>query len=196
MSAASGSLPPRKKKKFFIFAVVFPVCMFVLTFAAYPLYSVFCRVTGYGGTPQVAEEGVAGAGAVAEQKAPATGVNLPHITVRHNAEVDKSLPWKFYPENPSDEIPLGETVTIYYVSENLSDKPVTGRSVYNVTPHRVGGYITKMDCFCFTEQTLQPGEVKRMPITFSIDPEIKEDRFLKEMNALTFSYRFYPVEQE
>ena len=149
-----------------------------LSFAVVPLYRLFCQVTGFGGTTQRA---AAAPGAVSERV----------ITVRFDAEVDPDLPWKFEPEQGAIAVKVGEQATAFYKATNLSQESVIGQAVYNVTPLKVGLYFDKIQCFCFTEQRLTPGESEDMPVTFFVNPDILKDRNLDDVSAITLSYTFY-----
>ncbi len=149
-----------------------------LSFASVPLYRLFCQVTGYGGTTQVAE---AAPGAVSERV----------IKVRFNADTAPGLPWRFKPVQREIVLRIGEQGLAYYRARNLSDKPVTGTSVFNVTPLKAGIYFNKVQCFCFDEQRLEAGEEVDMAVTFFIDPEILTDRNLDEVKTITLSYTFF-----
>ncbi len=152
--------------------------MIGLTYASVPLYRLFCQVTGFGGTTQVA---AAAPGAV--------GGHM--VTIRFDANVARDLPWRFEPTTPSVQVAIGENTLAYYRVRNLSDKPVTGSATFNVTPHRAGPFFAKIDCFCFTEQTLAPGETAELPISFFVDPEILEQPEAKELGEITLSYTFF-----
>ena len=159
--------------------VVFVVVGMVgLAFASVPAYKAFCQVTGWGGTTQRAETG---ADRVLER----------NITVRFDSVVGRNLPWKFKPEQVDQTIHLGESALAFYRAENFSDKPVTGRATFNVSPAKAGIYFQKIDCFCFTEQTLQPGEVVSMPVAYFVDPDLADDRNLDEVETITLSYTFF-----
>jgi cytochrome c oxidase assembly protein subunit 11 len=156
--------------------------MLGLAFASVPLYRAFCQATGFGGTTQRAE---VAPGAVAGEGT---------IGVRFDSNVDPRLPWHFAPEQEVVRVRPGEKKTIYYDAENLSAKAITGQAVYNVTPQQVGPYFNKIQCFCFSEQTLQPGQKVRMPVVFFIDPKIRDDDGAGKIDEITLSYTFYPVE--
>ena len=149
-----------------------------LTYAAVPLYQLFCRVTGFGGTTQVA----AAAPEVVTDRV---------ITVRFNADVGRDMPWRFRPIQREMTVRVGETGLASYFAENLSDAVVVGSAVFNVTPHKAGPYFTKIACFCFDEQTLVPGERVEMPVTFFIDPAIMDDDNLDDVDTITLSYTFF-----
>lgn len=164
-------------------AVLFVTFMGAMSFAAVPLYDIFCRVTGFGGTPQTADA------------APAE-VSDQTITVRFDANTNRDLPWTFEAVQKKMDIRIGEMGMAYYRATNNSDKPVTGTASYNVAPYEVGGYFSKIDCFCFVEQTLQPGESMDMPVTFFVDPEILQDRERRETQTITLSYTFFRQEEQ
>lgn len=170
------------RSAFFGFALV--AGMVALGFAAVPLYEIFCRVTGFGGTPQVVNQ--------AEANGVATGTQT--ITVRFDANIDSGLPWRFAPEQVTDTMTIGTRDMAIYSAENLTEQPITGRAGYNVTPVQAGKYFNKIQCFCFTQQTLQPGEKVRMPVLYYIDPAILEDEDTKNIEEITLSYTFYRVD--
>jgi cytochrome c oxidase assembly protein subunit 11 len=156
------------------------VSMVGVSFAAVPLYQIFCQVTGFGGTPVRAE---AAPGAVEGE-----------IGVRFDANIDPALPWKFEPVKSSIRIHPGKKTTALYRSMNYTARPTTGRAVFNVSPALAGQYFSKIECFCFTEQTLKGGETADMPVVFFVDPKIAEDPATKHIDEITLSYTFYPVE--
>jgi len=145
-----------------------------------PLYRAFCQVTGFGGTTQKAE---AAPGAVAGQ-----------IGVRFDANIDPALPWKFEPVQETVRIHPGARTTIYYEATNYTARSTTGQAIFNVTPEIAGKYFSKIECFCFTEQTLKPGETVKMPVIFFVDPKLRDDPDTKHIDEITLSYTFYPVE--
>ncbi len=149
-----------------------------LSFAAVPAYKAFCQVTGWGGTTQRAE---AGAGRALARE----------ITIRFDASTNADLPWRFKPEQVSQTLRIGETGLAFYEAENLTDAPVTGRATFNVSPAKAGIYFSKVECFCFTEQTLGPGEKVSMPVTYFVDPALDDDRNLDEVETVTLSYTFF-----
>lgn len=165
-----------QKTAMIVSAVV--VGMIGLSFAAVPAYRAFCQVTGWGGTTQRAE---AEAAQVIERK----------IKVRFDSTVGNGLPWRFKPEQVSQSLHIGETGLAFYEAENLTDHPVTGRATYNVSPAKAGLYFRKIECFCFTEQTLQPGEKVSMPVTYFVDPELNNDKHLDDVQTITLSYTFF-----
>ncbi|MEM9810073.1 MAG: cytochrome c oxidase assembly protein [Pseudomonadota bacterium] len=152
--------------------------MTALSFAAVPLYETFCRVTGWGGTTQIAD---LSSETVLDRK----------ITIRFDASRSSDLPWTFKPDQVSQTLRIGETGLAYYEATNLSDEPVIGMASYNVQPAKAGLYFMKVECFCFTEQLLQPGETVLMPVTYFVDPEIADERNLDDVREITLSYTFY-----
>lgn len=173
----SGRLSQRKAATALLLVAVV-AGMVGLSFAAVPLYRIFCQVTGYGGTTQRA---AIAPGAVSGRV----------ITVRFDAEVNPDLPWRFEPEQDSISVKVGEQATAFYRATNLSKDSVIGQAVFNVTPLKVGLYFDKIQCFCFTEQRLGPGESEDMPVTFFVSPEIVKDRNLDDVGTITLSYTFY-----
>lgn len=145
---------------------------------AVPLYQMFCQVTGYGGTTQRVEDS-------------SRPVLARTMRVRFDASVDRSLPWEFAPVQRLQEVHVGESALSLYRAVNLSDRPITGTAVFNVTPHKAGLYFSKIQCFCFTEQTLAPGESVDMAVTWFIDPAIAEDATLDDVHEITLSYTFF-----
>jgi len=162
-------------------AALFGLAMLGLAFASVPLYRIFCQVTGFGGTTQKAVEAP---GAVAGQ-----------IGVRFDANINPALPWKFEPEQETVRVHPGARTTIYYRATNLSARPTTGQAVFNVTPEQAGQYFSKIECFCFTEQTLKAGESVRMPVVFFVDPKLRDDAATAKIDEITLSYTFYPMEK-
>ncbi len=157
--------------------------MACLTAASVPLYDLFCRVTGYGGTTQVAE---AAAPVVLDET----------IQIRFDASIGDDLPWHFQPVERKIKVKLGENRLAFYRAVNPSDQPLVGTASFNVTPHKAGPYFSKIDCFCFTEQTLMPGEAVDMPVSFFVDPAILEDENTKDLKTITLSYTFFMLEEE
>ena len=154
-----------------------------LGFASVPLYDLFCRVTGFGGVTQEAD---AGSDTILEQT----------VKIRFDATTDSGMPWTFKPVQREMTVRIGETGLAFYEAHNPTDRPVAGTASYNVFPYEAGGYFTKIECFCFTEQVLQPGETVQMPVTFYVDPEMVEDRDAKHVHTITLGYETdLPVEQ-
>lgn len=152
--------------------------MIGVAFAAVPLYRLFCQVTGYGGTTQVSASAPAEAGERI-------------IKVRFNADVHRDLPWRFWPEQREVTLRVGEPGLVFYGAQNLSGQAVVGTATFNVTPLKAGQYFNKVQCFCFDEQELAPGETARLGVSFFVDPAITEDRNLDEVTAITLSYTFF-----
>jgi cytochrome c oxidase assembly protein subunit 11 len=168
-------------------ALVAAICGFVVvlmvgaSYAAVPFYNWFCRATGFNGTTQVATS------------APSSGPLTRKIAVRFDSNVGGGLPWKFEPEKTEIEVRVGEVVTVYYTVINQSARTTTGQAAYNVAPLTVGAYFQKINCFCFTEQTMAAGEKREMPVVFYVDPAIAADHENDTLNTITLSYTFYPV---
>jgi cytochrome c oxidase assembly protein subunit 11 len=149
-----------------------------LSFASVPLYRVFCQVTGYGGVPQRAE------------KAPGEVLDRT-VTIRFDGNVDRSLPWTFAPVQQTMDVKIGETALAFFKASNNSSVPVSGRAIFNVSPELAGRYFTKIECFCFKQQTLAAGQTVDMPVTFFVDPKIVDDDDTKNISEITLSYTFY-----
>lgn len=154
-----------------------------MAYAAVPLYEIFCQITGYGGTTQVASS---------------VGVKTieRNIKVRFTANVNNQMPWEFKPAQLSEDIKVGEQATAYYEAYNPTKKEITGTAVFNVTPFKVGEYFNKIECFCFTEQTLEPGEKAQMPVVFFVDPAIADDPNMDDVSEIVLSYTFYLADVE
>lgn len=157
------------------------LAMLGLGFASVPLYRIFCQVTGFGGTTMKVSEAQAASVKVAEG----------HISVRFDANVDRGMPWKFAPQQVTQDMRIGTRKMAFYKAENLSDKPVTGVASFNVEPEYVGKYFNKIQCFCFERQTLQPGQSIDMPVIYYIDPKILDDPEAKNVEQITLSYTFH-----
>jgi cytochrome c oxidase assembly protein subunit 11 len=161
---------------------VFVAAMVGLSYAAVPLYDWFCRTTGFGGRTQVAT--AAPQGPVGRS-----------ITVRFDANVAGGLPWRFAPEQNSIKVRLGEVVTVNYLATNLAARETLGQAAYNVAPATTGIHFQKINCFCFTEQRLGPGETREMPVVFYVDPALADDAELNDLNSITLSYSFYALRE-
>ncbi|MEO6580877.1 MAG: cytochrome c oxidase assembly protein [Sphingomicrobium sp.] len=161
-------------------AALFGLVMLAVAFAAVPLYRAFCEATGFDGTTQRA---ASAPGAIAGQ-----------IGVRFDANINAALPWRFEPEQETVRIHPGARTTIYYDATNLAARSTTGQAVFNVSPSQACAYFSKIECFCFTEQTLKAGEKVRMPVVFFVDPKIRTDPATSDIDEITLSYTFYPVE--
>ena len=152
-----------------------------LAWASVPFYDWFCRVTGFGGTPGVSD---VASDEILDQT----------ITVRFDASLERDMPWEFRPEVREMELRIGETGLAFYEAYNPTNRPVAGSASYNVAPYEAGGFFAKIDCFCFEEQVLQPGQRVMMPVTFYVDPEIVTDRDAKYVHTVTLSYTFYEID--
>jgi len=152
------------------------------SFAAVPFYNWFCRTTGYGGTTQRAH-------------AAPTQISERTITVRFDSNVSPGLPWQFVPERNTIDVKLGQVVTVYYKVINEAARAITAQAAYNVSPPTVGIYFEKINCFCFTQQTLKPGETRDMAVVFYVDPKLAKDSEQDGVNLITLSYTFYPVRE-
>lgn len=172
-------MPDHKNRNTVIFVCSILLGMSILAYASVPLYRLFCQKTGYGGTTQVA---IAPTGDVRER----------YIRVQFNADVNPGLPWRFVPQQQEMTVRVGESALAFYEAENLSDKPIKGMAVYNVTPDKAGIYFNKVECFCFIEQTLQPGKTVQMPVQFFIDPSFADDKNVDDITTITLSYTFFP----
>lgn len=160
---------------------VFGVCfMSGLSWAMVPLYRLICTATGLNGTTN---RGLVAPGATNHQ-----------IRIDFDTNVDPKLPWKFVPENRSDTVDIGGRDLAFFNATNTSNHAITGTATYNVTPAQAGKYFTKIQCFCFTQQTLKPGETARMPVIFFVDPKILTDPDANDIQTITLSYTFYPVD--
>ena len=178
MSTAQNQNNLKAQNKKVIFIITFiGMLMLSLSYAAVPLYDIFCRVTGFGGTTQIASSAPGSSG-------------HPNINIRFESYITDSLNWDFYSKTKTVKIPMGEEKTIYYFAKNLSDEPIVGTATFNVTPAKAGQYFMKIDCFCFVEQLLNPGESMNMPVTFFIDPDLYKDENVQEVNEITLSYTF------
>jgi len=187
--SASRKAAPRSRRGLGRDATVAAICGFVVvlmvgaSYAAVPFYNWFCRATGFNGTTQVATS------------APSAAPLTRKIAVRFDSNVAGGLPWKFEPEQTEIEVNIGQVVTVFYTVTNQSARTTTGQAAYNVAPLTVGAYFQKINCFCFTEQTMAPGEKREMPVVFYVDPALVEDHDNDGLNTITLSYTFYPVRE-
>lgn len=173
----------RRRNKFTAFAAVGIVAGMVgMSYAAVPLYKLFCAVTGFGGTTQRADA------------APDLILDR-DMNVRFNADVGQGLGWKFQPVQRDVTVKVGQEMLVFYRATNVSDKPLVGMATFNVTPDKAGQYFNKIACFCFTEQSLEPGQSIDMPVSFFVDPRIAQDRNLDDLSDIALSYTFFPVDK-
>ena len=175
------SLPRDPNARTGVLALLGAAAMLALGFASAPLYRIFCQVTGFGGTTQKADLAEADRVQVAGTK----------ISVRFDSNTDPGLPWKFSPMQVTQEMPIGSRMMAFYRAENVSDKPVTGVASFNVQPELAGLYFKKVHCFCFNQQTLQPGESVEMPVQYYVDPAILKDPEAARIKQITLSYTFH-----
>lgn len=175
----------RRNRRSALLALSFALGMLALGYAAVPLYRIFCEATGFGGTTMK----------VSEAQAATISATGKTVIVRFDSNVSTALPWRFKPENTTEKVTIGARDMATFVAENLSSKPVTGTATFNVTPTQAGRYFAKVQCFCFTEQTLKPGEKVRMPVIYYVDPAILTDPDTRDIEEITLSYTFYPLDQ-
>ncbi len=175
---ASKDLEHSKNTRFMLGLSGVVFAMVVLAYASVPLYKLFCQTTGFGGTPRISD---VAADEVLERT----------MKIRFDANVDQKLHWKFKPNQLTQSAHIGQSVIATFSTTNLSDHPVTGTATFNVSPAKAAPYFVKLDCFCFTEQVLQPGQTVEMPVLYYIDPAIAEDRHLNDIKTMTLSYTFY-----
>ena len=171
---------PRRNGVIALVCVAFVTGMVGMSYAAVPLYEIFCKVTGYGGTTRIAE-------------AAPVGLGKRRITVRFDANVGGGLAWRFRPVDPSVTVQTGAMTEAAYTVTSRSDTRTYGTATFNVEPAYVGKYFNKIQCFCFTEQTLQPGQEVRMPVLYYIDPAILDDKDAQDVESITLSYTFHPI---
>ena len=176
-----GYKPMSANRKTVMSLSVTALAMLGLGFASKPLYDTFCRVTGYGGTTRVAEQ-------MSET------ITEREIKVRFDANVASNLGWTFKPVEVAMTVKLGQNALAYYTATNDTKYPIVGTASYNVSPIKAAPYFSKLECFCFTEQRLEPGETVSMPVLFFVDPEMENDRRLDEIKTITLSYTFHRVE--
>ncbi len=157
--------------------------MLALAYAASPLYEAFCKATGFAGTPRVAVEGD-------------RPILKRTVEVRFDTNVDPNLAWRFEPVQRAVTVHLGEEKLVYFHATNRSQRPIVGTATYNVTPEPAGPWFNKIQCFCFTEQLLQPGQSVDMPVIFFVDPDMDKDRHYDNIRTITLSYTFYESKTE
>lgn len=180
--AAAAALDVRNRRVGLLMLLL-AAAMVGLGFASVPLYRLFCAYTGFNGTTQRA----------AADAAPGTVVGK-IVSVRFDGNVSQGLPWTFAPEQVTQRVAIGARQLAFFNATNISDRPITGTATFNVTPTQVGQYFSKIQCFCFSEQTLKPGESVRMPVTYFVDPKLLDDPDAGRVSEITLSYTFYPVD--
>ena len=180
---ASAAPIQKNNARVALIAALVALGMLALGFAAVPLYRLFCQVTGFAGTTQRATA----ADAAAAERAGAAGT----VSVRFDANKDANLPWIFRPEQVTQTVKLGQRQMAFFYAKNISNVPVTGQASFNVTPEQTGAFFNKVQCFCFTEQTLQPGEEVHMPVLFFVDPAMAKDTDAAPVEQITLSYTFH-----
>ena len=167
-----------RNKRTVLFLLILLFVMTILAFASVPLYRLFCQKTGYGGTPRVALKG-------------ADHLIDHSLTIYFNADMNASLPWKFIPLQSKITVKAGALGLAYYKVQNMTDHPLVGIAIYNVTPDKAAPYFNKIECFCFEEQRLEPRQILELPVQFYIDPKIAEDPHCKDLTSITLSYTFF-----
>ena len=180
MATASSSLSSKNRRSGMM-AALMGLGMLGMGFAAVPLYEVFCRVTGSAGTTQ----------RVGEAEAATVKSTTRVMSIRFDSNVNSALPWSFKPEQAVDHVTVGARDMAIFLATNNSDKPVMGTATFNVTPLLAGQYFNKIQCFCFSEQLLEPGQTVRMPVLYYVDPAILDDPETKDIKEITLSYTFY-----
>jgi len=185
MSAVAGNGPDvlvaQRNRRVGFYALSGALAMLALGYASVPLYRLFCQVTGFGGTTQ----------RVSEAEAAGVKVAAGRISVRFDGNVERGMPWRFGPEQVTQDMAIGDRKLAFYKAKNLSDKPVTGVATFNVTPTQAGQYFNKIHCFCFEMQTLQPGQEVDMPVQYYVDPAILDDPDARNIKQITLSYTFH-----
>ena len=179
---ASKALPANRNLRTGLTMLAVAAGMLALGFASVPLYRLFCQVTGFGGTTQ----------RVTETQAASVQATSRMMSIRFDANVARGFPWEFKPVQATDTVSVGARDMAIYTAKNLSDRPITGTATFNVEPEYVGQYFNKIQCFCFTEQTLQPGQEMRMPVLYYVDPAILDDPDAVDVEQITLSYTFHP----
>lgn len=182
MAGENTAIQRRKRITAIMCGTIF-FAMIGLAYASVPLYAMFCQITGYGGTTQRVDQY-------------SDRVLDREITVRFDANKMGGLPWNFEPSQRSITMRIGETVEAKYKADNWSGRPASGRATFNVTPELAGAYFNKVECFCFTDTTLKPGEAIDMPVVFYVDPAIVDVPELKDIRTITLSYTFFPIDPE
>ncbi len=182
---ATAALDHRNRRTM-VMAFAIALAMLCLGYAAVPLYDLFCRVTGFAGTTQVATEAEAD---IAERLAASAGGAT--YSIRFDANTASDMPWSFRPVQVTDTVAVGQRDMATYIARNDSSVPITGTATFNVEPEQAGAYFNKIQCFCFTEQTLQPGQEVRMPVLYYVDPRALDDPNMESVEQITLSYTFH-----
>lgn len=177
----------RKNARTGILAMLGALAMLGMGYAAVPLYDLFCRVTGFGGTTQVASE--------ADANAAAALGTMREISIRFDGSTARDMPWAFKPTQSTDTVRIGQRDMATYTARNDTSQPITGTATFNVEPAQAGAYFNKIQCFCFTEQTLQPGQEVTMPVVYYVDPAILEDEVIGDIEQITLSYTFHRAKE-
>jgi cytochrome c oxidase assembly protein subunit 11 len=176
-------MPPRNRNTSLALSLAaFAAGMVMLAYASVPLYRIFCQATGFGGVAQ-------------KDAAASRHIGTRSVKVRFDSNVNQMLNWSFRPAQQEVTVRLGEEKHVEYIAENLGDAPSTGTATFNVTPVKAGGYFDKIQCFCFTKQTLGPHETRHMGVTFFVDPQMSANHDLDDVNTITLSYTFFPVDK-
>jgi cytochrome c oxidase assembly protein subunit 11 len=181
----------QKNRRTLVLALLAALAMLGLGYAAVPLYDLFCRATGFGGTTQRATEAQA---ATAERLAASAGARS--FSIRFDANLARGVPWEFRPAQVTDTVAVGTRDMAVFIARNNSDRPVTGTATFNVEPEQAGVYFNKIQCFCFTRQTLQPGQEVRMPVIYFVDPAALKDANMDGVEQITLSYTFHEAKDD
>lgn len=179
-----------RKNRTAMFALLGALAMLGLGYAAVPLYQLFCQVTGFGGTTQRATEGEA---ALAAAESQAMGAQT--VSIRFDGNVNSALGWSFRPEQTTDTVTIGQRDMAIYIAKNETNETITGTATFNVEPEQAGAYFNKIQCFCFTEQTLKPGQQVRMPVLYYVDPKALDDPNMDGVEQITLSYTFHRAKE-
>ena len=185
-----ATAPEIRNRRLGLLMVLVPLAMLALGFAAVPLYRLFCQVTGFAGTTQRATAAEAVDAAQFAKSAAA-----PTISVRFDGQVERGMAWTLKPLQTTQTVALGERGMALFLAQNESDRPITGAATFNVVPEQTGAYFNKIQCFCFTEQTLQPHQAVRMPVIYFVDPKILDDPDTRDIQQITLSYTFHEVKK-
>ena len=181
----------RRNRRTMLIAFGVALAMLGLGYASVPLYRLFCQVTGFGGTTQRATEAEA---SLAERQAASAGART--FSIRFDSNTASDMPWQFEPQQRTDRVSIGQRDMAVYIARNTSDEPITGMATFNVEPEQAGRYFNKIQCFCFTEQTLRPGQEVRMPVLYYVDPAVLDDPNMDGVEQITLSYTFHRAKPE